>query len=130
MVKMEKSEIIKYLQLILNKWVLWLFVLLDFVGVLVQIFFTNFTLPPIAYGIFAIIGFFWAGYQVYRETVNSFENSRAEIVKSYENSIQEYREKLQKLSEEVNVDDILKEQNLNLSLKEGQGYIFTFGKDG
>lgn len=112
---MYRSEIIKYLKLLLTKWVLWLFVLLDVIGVSVQFFIPNLTLPPIAYGFFAIVGFFWAGYQVYAETIQS-----------HEVAIETYRQKLQKLSDEINISAILKEQNLSLSLVEGHEYSFEF----
>jgi hypothetical protein len=113
------SKIVDYLRLIVKKWVLWLFVLLDLVGLFVQYVRPNLQLPTYVYGLFAIAGFFWAGYQVFLETVES-----------YEESLGTYREKMEKLSEALNVEAILDTPNLVLSLIEGNEYSYYLGQSG
>lgn len=115
--KLWLSKIIDYLRLILKKWILWLFVLLDLVGLFLQYVSPNLQLPAYVYGLFAIIGFFWAGYQVFLETVES-----------YEKSLTIYREKMGKLSEALNVEAILDTPNLVLSLIEGNEYSYYLGQ--
>jgi hypothetical protein len=112
-----KSEMVNYLRLIFGKWILWLFLVLDVVGAIVQFFIPDFNLPITLYGLLAIIGFFWAGFQVHNE-------SKA----SYERLLEAHRAQMEKISGELNINAILKTPSLDLALQEGHEYIFTFSK--
>ncbi len=58
-----------YLTLLSKKWVLWLFIVFDLIGLIVGIIFPQLTIPlPVYWGL-ALIGLLWASFQVYRELV-------------------------------------------------------------
>ncbi|HPG41990.1 MAG TPA: hypothetical protein PLP19_17035 [bacterium] len=103
---MKKSELPIYVKMIFQKWIFWLFLILDIGGALAQFLIPKFSLPTNVYGILAIIGIFWAGYQVYKESVES------------------YRLKLERISSELNIDSILKIAKINICFIEGREYSY------
>lgn len=103
---MSKSNLFHYFKNIFRKWVLWLFLLLDVGGAVAQFLIPDFNLPVNIYGFLAIIGFFWAGYQVYNESIESHQK----IIK--------------RLSDELNIDSILRTPKINIQLLEGSEYTF------
>ncbi|MFZ1735717.1 MAG: hypothetical protein WAU31_02165 [Candidatus Moraniibacteriota bacterium] len=115
--KMWLSQSSRYLILLAKNWILWLFVLLDIIGVIVQFVIPNFQLPAYSYGTLAIIGFLWAGMQVFNQTVES-----------YEGTISDYRTKMAKLSDALDIDAILDVQNISISLIEGHEYRYFMGQ--
>jgi len=54
-------------QLIVRKWVFWLFAALDLVALIAQLLYPAFRLPQPVFLLITLVGFFWAGYQVYRD---------------------------------------------------------------
>ena len=105
--KMNYLAIFDYLKLILRKWIFWLFLLLDIGGALVEFLIPSFNLPTNIYGLLAIIGFFWAGYQVHTKSIESHQKI------------------IRRLSTELNVDAILQTPKVNIQLIEGYEYIFN-----
>jgi hypothetical protein len=101
---MKISEVIDYLKLILGKWALWLFVVLDIVGALAQFLIPNFSLPTNVYGLLAVLGFFWAGFQVHNETKVAHEKTLKETKASYEKTLEATHLQMEKLSSEVNIN--------------------------
>ena len=61
------SDLISYARRIISKWVFWLFAVLDLIALIAQFLYPNFHLPQLVFLLITLIGFFWAGYQVYRD---------------------------------------------------------------
>ena len=66
-----------YLKLLLGKWILWLFVALDVVGLVAHMVFEDLVLPLPLYWILAVIGLVWAGFEVYRQQNATISKLRA-----------------------------------------------------
>ena len=62
------SNLLLYTKLIIRKGVFWIFAALDIVALIVQLLYPAFRLPQPAFFLIILVGFFWAGYQVYRDT--------------------------------------------------------------
>ena len=116
-IKVWLSQSSRYLILLAKNWILWLFVLLDIIGIIVQFVIPNFQLPAYSYGTLAIIGFLWAGMQVFNQTVES-----------YEGTIRDYRTRMARLSDALDIDAILDVQNISISLIEGHEYKYLMGQ--
>jgi hypothetical protein len=61
------AEILFYSRLIARKWFLWLFVFLDIVTLITQLFYPSLRLTQLIFFIITVVGFFWAGYRVYHD---------------------------------------------------------------
>lgn len=61
------ADILIYSRMIARKWVLWLFAALDLVALAAQVVYPAFRFPQLAFLLIMLVGFFWAGYQVYRD---------------------------------------------------------------
>ncbi len=96
-----------YVGLVFKKWTLWLFLVLDIAGAIVQYFVPTFKLPTNVYGLVALVGFAWAGFQVYDELRLSYE------------------QQMRKLSSQLNINAILKTSKLDLKLQEGHEYAWA-----
>lgn len=107
-------EVANYAKLVFSRWILWLFVLLDFIALLVQFVTPQLGLPPLVYGLLALIGFFWAGFDVHRQTI-----------RSHEKTVATYRNTIDKLSREINIDALLLKPNIAVSLLEGNEYTYS-----
>jgi hypothetical protein len=59
------SLALSYLKNLGKKWILWLFVALDFIAIIVQIFIPSLMLPQSLFIGVAILGLLWAGFEVY-----------------------------------------------------------------
>jgi hypothetical protein len=79
-------QLLTYLGLLLKKWVLWLFVALDLIGLVADLVLPQMALPLPAYWGLALIGLLWASFQVYRElagqipAVSEFQEQEPELV--------------------------------------------------
>lgn len=62
------SDLLLYVQLIVHKLVFWLFAALDLVALITLLFYPAFRLPQLAFLLITLVGLFWVGYQVYRDT--------------------------------------------------------------
>jgi hypothetical protein len=60
-------DLLIYTRHITRKWVFWLFAALDLVALIAQFLYPAFRLPQLAFLLIILVGFFWAGYQVYRD---------------------------------------------------------------
>ncbi len=63
------SDVFAYARGIARKWVLWLFTALDLVALIAQFIYPSFHLPQLVFLLIILIGFFWAGYQVYHDII-------------------------------------------------------------
>ena len=61
------SDLLLYAQRIARKWVFWLFTALDLVALIAQFLYPAIHLPQLVFLLITLVGFFWAGYQVYRD---------------------------------------------------------------
>lgn len=59
-----------YLRSLGKKWILWLFLVLDLIAVIAQIFIPSLTLPQGVYIGIAILGLLWAGFETYLELLS------------------------------------------------------------
>jgi hypothetical protein len=105
-----KNNLILYLKAIIRKWSLWLFLILDIVGVISELIIPNFHLPPYLFVLLAILGFFIAGYQVFKESTESLKAQLARI------------------SSEINIEPILKIPEIKIELFEGNEYSYGLEK--
>jgi hypothetical protein len=60
-------DLLTYARHITRKWVFWIFAALDLVALIAQLLYPAFRLPQLAFFLIILVGFFWAGYQVYRD---------------------------------------------------------------
>ena len=67
------ENIVFYARLIMNKWVFWVMALLDLIAFIALLLYPAFRLPQVALLFVTLIGFFWAGFQVYSEKPNSLQ---------------------------------------------------------
>jgi hypothetical protein len=59
-----------YLKNLGKKWILWLFLVLDLIAVIIQIFIPSFALPQGIYIGIAILGLLWAGFETYLDLLS------------------------------------------------------------
>jgi len=85
--KRDFTLLLHYARLIAKKWVLWILLALDAIALIVRYSIPNTQLPQIVYWLLAIGGFFWAGYQVFRETVVKIPNRAGNLIKRAKLSI-------------------------------------------
>lgn len=64
-----KKLLSDYTKLLLKKWILWIFTLLDIVALIIQATNPQLQLPQIAFLFLSVIGLFWAGFEVYKDTI-------------------------------------------------------------
>ena len=64
-----------YLNKLARKWVLWIFLTFDLIGVVVVYISPNLKIPTFGYLLISLIGIFWAGYQVYKDIYNELQNN-------------------------------------------------------
>ena len=60
---------IDYLKKIFRIWVLWLFILVDVIGVIINSVYININIPPFVFLILASFGFIYAGFKIFIETL-------------------------------------------------------------
>jgi len=89
---------------VLKKWIFWLFLILDVVGMIVQYLFPQFYFPQFVYVILAIIGIVWASYDVYNELLNDY----------------------QKIIVEHNLTEIVRPLKSELSILAVEGNVYSF----
>ena len=80
------SSFFQYLKLIIKNWVLWLFFILDFIGLLIVYFIPDLKIPTSIYIGLAVFGLLWAGFSVYRDLekkmpteINSFDDLKQKM---------------------------------------------------
>ena len=66
--KNELKNLLIYGKLISSKWILWIFVTLDIAAIIAQVVYPSFQIPQITFVIIILVGLFWAGYQVIKDT--------------------------------------------------------------
>ncbi len=63
------SDVLAFARHISKKWILWLFALIDVIGLVAQTIFPQIRIPIPIFVFLTFVGFFWAGFQVYRDLV-------------------------------------------------------------
>jgi hypothetical protein len=91
----------EYLATILKSWILWLFIVCDFIGLIVSSIYSKFNIPQPVFLLIALIAFIFAGYKAYYDILKS-------IPEKYKPGI----------------------SKLLISLIEGNSYNFSFVKQG
>ncbi len=135
---MRQKEVIRYALLVGKKWVFWIFFLLDLVAVIVQFIYPQLKLPGSFFGILALVGFFWASYQVHKDilhqtsssyevknqaTIEKYDKTIESMKRNFENTIQEYSSALEKLTGTSKTSDLT--PKIFISLMEGSEYIYS-----
>jgi hypothetical protein len=75
----EIKNFILYGKLIVQKWILWVFITIDITAVIAQIIFPSFKIPQLLFIVSAIIGLFWAGYQVNHDISPNYFSQHKEL---------------------------------------------------
>jgi len=61
--------VLAYLGLLFGKWMVWVFTILDVVGLVIILFLTGFDVPPIAFWLILAAGLVVANFLVYRDLI-------------------------------------------------------------
>ncbi len=64
------QQLWQYLNLLIRKWVFWIFTLLAAIAAFTALVFPNLTIPQPVYWGLAVLGVFWVAFQVHRDTVS------------------------------------------------------------
>ena len=128
-----------YLKNLGKKWILWLFVALDFIAIIVQIFIPSLMLPRSLFIGVAILGLLWAGFEVYLDLLLKIPGEARPLKPEIEILLEEGNEYSYEFEQYPDVLEKLKDATLlnsvfNLRLRvENTGYvavnILTIGGD-
>ena len=119
------SSLLRYSVLVSKKWVFWLFVLLDIIALLAQYVDSALRLPQIVYILLALLGFLWAGFDVHRETMASYEELQSETTSTHAEQMREYREALEIWTGKSDLGELDLTPKLATSLTEGNEYEYS-----
>lgn len=64
------GDLYAYAKQIARKWVFWLFAIIDLAALGAQLVYPELRIPPPIFLLIALVGFFWAGYQVYGDVLS------------------------------------------------------------
>lgn len=62
-----------FISLLTRKWLLWIFLVLDFIALIIQYNNPNYKLPQGYYVGFAVLGILWSSFQVYRDLLTDYK---------------------------------------------------------
>jgi len=109
--KTKALELVSFLRLLSKKWILWIFVTLDIIGIFIDALLPDSTLPIIIYIGVVFVGFLWAGFQVYHDINEQLNKAK---------------EKVNELSLDTYIDtEEQGEPDLSLELIEGNEYSYS-----
>ena len=64
-----------FISALFKKWLLWIFLVLDFIALVIQFSNPNYRLPQGYYVGFAVLGILWGSFQVYRDLLQDHRKS-------------------------------------------------------